>query len=116
MVEIVATGDRRYTRSMPTTPNDWIRWTSFAALLLGALVLFWSYELTQEIHRSGLLHPDPARGMIYAVEDRWYVTPALGLRRNLFLLAGAALFGLAALAAFRRELKFYFWDRYLPEK
>ena len=105
-----------YTSAMLSRPNPTLRWICIAALALSLAGFAGVYLLTAHIQALGLTHRDPASGMTYAIEDYWYVTPRLGLTRNLLLLGSALVFAVSAATLFRREIWFYLWNRYLAEK
>jgi hypothetical protein len=101
---------------MSTRLTPWLRWTCIAALVLGLAGLGGAYWLTLHIQAIGLTHPDPAHGIVYGIEDYWYVTRPLGLTRNLLMLVSFLVTAVSAAVLFRRELWYYLWTRYLEEK
>ena len=83
------------------------------ALALGLACLFAGYLLTRHIIATGQSFPDAAHH--FFVPDRTFTSFGLGFARNLSLIAGAVLTVSALVVLGHRELRWWFWDRYLQK-
>ena len=84
------------------------------ALAIGLAALFAGHLLTQHAVEVGQHFKDAAHP--FFVPGRHYVSYGLGLARNLTLIVGAVLTVSAVVVLCHRELRWYFWDRYLEKK
>ena len=96
----------------PKTRRTW-RIAAAVALALGAVGLLVGHGLTVEVIRQSVAHPDAVH--TFAVADKYYVTPGLGLARNLVLMISIAVGLTAFVVLLHRELRWYVWDRHLPK-
>ena len=83
------------------------------ALVLGLACLFAGHLLTQHIVATAQSFPDAAHH--FFVPDRYFTSFGLGFARNLSLIAGAVLTVSALVVLCHRELRWWFWDRYLQK-
>ena len=84
------------------------------ALALGLACLFAGHLLTQHIVATAQSFPDAAHH--FFVPDRYFTSFGLGFARNLALIVGAVLTVTSLVLLFHRELRWWFWDRYLEQK
>ena len=84
------------------------------ALVLGLCCLFAGHLLTLQAIAAGQGFKDAAHP--FFVPAHYYVPFGLGLARNLTLILGAVLTVSAVVVLGHRELRWWFWDRYLEKK
>jgi hypothetical protein len=95
------------------TRRTW-RIAAAIALAIGILGFVWGHALTQEVYRTAVAHRDALHS--FAVMDKYFVAPGLGLRRNLVLMLSTVVSATAAVILAHREIRWFFWDRYLPQQ